>query len=429
MVLTRLMRVVSDTNLGARLSATAFGFLAVAGMAEGSPSRLELPDVMARALAAAPEITALEAGVREQEATAAQAGRWSNPVLTLEKENFAGSRAYRGSALAEYTATLDQTVELGGKRGLRRDLARADQRLVEAELAVRRSGLMAEVRRRYLEVQLAQAQQRNAQERLESARSAAAAVQSKRGAGVTGGLEAARTEVAVSLAEVELANAISQLEQARERLARLWGGRAADATGEVTELVTVTARVDAADAWIRLEEGGRWRLAEMRRARQEGVARLARARPWPDVTVSVGRRWFEEGDDHAWVAAVSVPLPVLDRNRDGVRAARAGLDRATAEMAAEQRALREMLALALSRVKAARASTERLETETLPLARRSYTLVEEGFKLGRYDLLYLLEAQQTLFATEAEVLKAQGVLHLAHIDLEELLDSSAVTTP
>jgi cobalt-zinc-cadmium efflux system outer membrane protein len=170
-----------------------------------------------------------------------------------------------------------------------------------------------------------------------------------------------------------------------------------------------------------LIEGPRWQLIESWQSSQSRQTAVARAMAWPDVSVRLGHRWFEEGDDHAWLVGVSVPFPLFDRNTDGIRAARAGETRANAEATAQQRRLRESLDTSLERVRSAYATAARLDTETLPLARRSYALVEEGYRLGQYELLYLLEAQQTLFTVEAGVAQALGELHFALSDLDELL--------
>ena len=53
--------------------------------------------------------------------------------------------------------------------------------------------------------------------------------------------------------------------------------------------------------------------------------------------------------------------------------------------------------------------------------------MEEGYRLGRHELLYLLEAQQTLFAVEAGVAGALGELHFALTDLDALLVSPSGT--
>lgn len=377
-----------------------------------------------RALEAAPELRALESAVQERMAQADQAKRWANPTLELEKENFSGNRAYRGSALAEYTATLDQTIEVGGKRRLRNELAVAGRQRAELEVVIQRGVVIAEARRRFSRLQLAQAEREIARERLDTSRAAVEVVKAKRGAGASGGLEEARTQVAVSMAEVEVEKADRQLDQARLRLATMWGGRADEIVGDLAALALIEPDTDTAALWHRLQEGPRWQLTEILQANQVKQTAIARAQAWPDVSLKVGRRWFEESNDNAWIVGISVPFPIFDRNAAGVRAARAGEARINAEAAAQQRMLRESLSTNLERVNAAYAAAARLENETLPLARRSYALVEEGYRLRRYELLYLLEAQQTLFAVEAGVASALGELHFAMADLDELLIST-----
>jgi len=414
-------------NTAGRGRAWACGILGL-GVAVALPASPTLSDVTARALAASPELQALTAAVEEQAAQVDQAKRWQNPSLDLEKENFAGSRAYRGSAMAEYTATLDQTIEVGGKRKLRTELATADLERAELALDIERGVVTAEARRRFVALQLAQAEREIAREKLATVRSSIEVVQAKRGAGASGGLEEARTQVAVSMSEVELEKANRQLAQAQKRLANLWGGSPGEVAGEVDALTLVEPAADASSLQRRLIEGPRWRLIESWQTSQSRLTAAARASAWPDVSVRVGHRWFEEGDDNAWLLGVSVPFPLFDRNADGIRAARAGEDRVRAEASAQQRRLRESLDTSLERVRAAYAAAARLETETLPLARRSYALVEEGYRLGQYELLYLLEAQQTLFTVEAGVAGALGELHFALSDLDELLVTTTSTS-
>ena len=387
-----------------------------------------LSEVMAKALAKAPELQALSAAVEEQAAQVDQAQRWHNPSLDLEKENFSGSRAYRGSAMAEYTATLGQTIEIAGKRRLRTELADAALERAELELTIERGVVTAEVRRRYAALQLAQSELEIAREQLATVRSAVDVVQAKRGAGVSGGLEEARTQVAVSMSEVEVEKASRELAHAQARSANLWGGPAEEVAGDVQALTLVEPIADDPTLERRLIEGLRWQLIESRQASQASHTAVARAAAWPDVSVRVGHRWFEEGDDNAWLVGVSVPFPLFDRNADGIRAARAGQARANAEASVSQRRLLESLDSSLDRVRTAHATATRLEQETLPLARRSYALVEEGYRLGQYELLYLLEAQQTLFTVEAGVASALGELHFALSDLDEILVTGPSTS-
>lgn len=402
-----------------RLSTAGPAILCLIVATQAAPLTQE--EAIARALGASPDIAALEASVREHSALVDQAGRWINPAIYLGVENFDGSGDYDELDLAEYTAAIDQKIETGGKRGRRRDIARAVLQRSEWELSIQRGAVTAEARRRYTALQLAQAKQNTARKLLETSRSAEEVVQTKSGAGVVGGLDESQIQVTVSLAEIELSRFSRELALARERLVSLWDGHTAEMEGEVPYLELINPLTDATTLLRRLQTGPRWKWTENLRSTEESRGALARAEAWPDLSLILGHRWFGDQDVDAWIAGITIPIPVLDQNRDGIRAAREGLQRANAEVAAVRRSLREALDSTASRVNAAHEAAIRLEQETLPLARKSFSMVEEGYKLGRYTLSIMLDAQQTLFEVEAGLVAALGELHFAQIDLDELI--------
>ena len=74
-----------------------------------------------------------------------------NPELSFEAENFAGTGAFSGLSATDYTLSVGQRLELGGKRGARVRSAEAEALVasLEGELATARLG--REVRARYVE--------------------------------------------------------------------------------------------------------------------------------------------------------------------------------------------------------------------------------------------------------------------------------------
>jgi len=93
---------------------------------------LTLTEAVAAALAERPELSAAD---REREARLAetrQAGRWQNPVATLEAENFVGTGVFDDYDTGETTLWVGQLFELGGKR---------DARVREAEVAATAAAL------------------------------------------------------------------------------------------------------------------------------------------------------------------------------------------------------------------------------------------------------------------------------------------------
>lgn len=120
------------------------GLLLLASSPAGAQT-LTLAEALDRAEAQSPLVDEARARVEAARGRARQAGVSPNPELSLEIENIAGSGDFRGARGAEATLAIGQRIELGGKRGARRDVAAADLnaanlRLTLARAEVARSG-------------------------------------------------------------------------------------------------------------------------------------------------------------------------------------------------------------------------------------------------------------------------------------------------
>ena len=80
------------------------------------------------------------------------------------------------------------------------------------------------------------------------------------------------------------------------------------------------------------------------------AAELARAEAVPDMTAGLGYRWFNETDDSALVAGVSIPLPVFDRRQGDVLAARFGVASARNQQRAVELRIEAAIASAYARL-------------------------------------------------------------------------------
>lgn len=90
------------------------------------PSNLSPAQALDEAAARSPAVVAADAEVAAAEARARQAGYRSNPELSLEVENFAGTGELRGLRSTETTLAVNQRLDLGGRRSARVSAARAD---------------------------------------------------------------------------------------------------------------------------------------------------------------------------------------------------------------------------------------------------------------------------------------------------------------
>ncbi|WP_375210686.1 TolC family protein [Hyphococcus sp.] len=150
----------------------------------------------------------------------------------------------------------------------------------------------------------------------------------------------------------------------------------------------------------------------------------ARAGAWPDLTVSAGIRRFEDTGDSAFLAGVSLPLPLFDRNDDATRAERFRTEGAELNTQAVSARLRAEQASLSARARAATSRLQRLEGEALPLAEEAYSAAAKGYRVGKFDLTATLDARRSLIETRAAVIDARLALQTETLRLRALIGAA-----
>ncbi|WP_084396755.1 TolC family protein [Henriciella aquimarina] len=345
---------------------------------------LTLEAAIARAGQAAPEVLRAALGSKAASAEADQAGRWLNPAVSLETENFAGSGALEGFDAYETTLSFEQTFRLGGKRRLSERAARAEAALASAECRVQRLEVQKLAGELFLELQAAIEMAEVAEASAGLAEEFARVVDRRVEAGAAAPPELARAKADVAILKAAADTARGEVESRAIALAAVWGepeidfrlpdGRGAGLEGRELDAASDPGRHPKLKA---AEAGADARAAATDRAR---------AGAWPDLTVSAGVRRFEDTGDRAFLAGVSLPLPLFDRNEDATRAARYRTEGAELNTRAVKARLRAEQASLAARARAATSRLRRLEGEALPLAEEAYSAAAKGYRVGKFDL-------------------------------------------
>lgn len=380
------------------LGAAALG--AGSAMAEPAPPFAAL---LKQAETTAPRLAEARAEIARAEGLARQAAAIPNPTLGVEVENFSGSGPFRGVELAETTASIEQTLELGGKRSARIGAGRAEVAAAQARARRIRGEYAFDLAAAYAEAEAADRRLKLAAEALtlaeEDARVARALVE----AGREADLRQVQARAAVQSARAGVDEARAARETAFGNLTAL-AGSPAPLTSIATSLLDQTGAI--------FRGGGTGagqtpavQAAQAEQAAAERRLRLERTRAVPDVTVSVGLRRFQEDDSTAMVAGLSVPLPLFDRNRGNVSASRAEVSAAEArlnaarlEAEAASRSATARLTAAESRLAAAREGEQ--------TADEAYRLTRVGYEGGKLGLVELLNARRALTEARAQTIQA-----------------------
>lgn len=385
---------------------------------------LTLRDAIASALLGNPELARFGYDVRAAEARVVQAGIWDNPELDFEIENFAGSGGFNGTDAAEVTLMLSQTFPLGGDIERRQALARLHGQLAGWDYEAARMALLTEVTQRYVDVLAAQQRVDLARESMALAEQIANSINRRVEAGDASAVERSRAAVPVATARIELDRAVRDLETTHVRLALTWGSstpRFEEASGDLKQITPVPAASELAALIGQNPEVARWAVEI---ASRQAEVELARAEAKPDLTAGLGYRWFNETDDNALVAGLSIPLPVFDRRQGDILAARFGVASAHNQQRAIELHVTAALASAYARLANAHDEAVALRDHALPPSEAAYRDIRRAFDQGNIGFLDVLDAERTLIDLRRQYLDALAEYHGAAAEMEGLIGQS-----
>ena len=385
---------------------------------------ITISEAIHRASDSSPTVVQAQGSVAAAEARARQAGVRLNPELGLAVESFAGTGPYRGFNEAETTLSVSQRFELGGKRAARRELAEADLLTAQLSLLQARTDAVGDARSRFAELSVARDRLQLAREAEARARELARIVGILVDAGREPPLRALRAQAAAAEAEATRRAAEANLGQAASALASVLGQADVLLEAEGTyDLPNSGAVRPIAAAPTDFSEGAPLpvRLALAERDAALARLRLQQAAAVPDITGDLGVRRFEATRDVALFAGLSVPIPIADRNRNAVQAARIEIQLADARLAQARIENVRKVRDAHSALTAAIARVDALQNSGLNQAREAVRLANIGYRAGKFSLLELIDAQDALNQAESALLDARLARAQAAATLEKVV--------
>ncbi|MEG3126045.1 TolC family protein [Sphingomonas sp. GB1N7] len=350
-----------------------------------------------------PRVMALDADVARARGLAAQARARPNPSINVYAENFAGDLTANARSQQQTTFQIDQPIELGGKRSARIAAGEAGIAAAQARNRDGRLTYATELARAYGGAEIADRRIALAEDEVEEATADLKVAQALVGAGKEARLRQVQAETELNTLQADLENARALKTAALARLSAL--------AGVVTPFTGVTEslldRLDAKPTYGPIDpmQATTVRLAEAERDAAAKAVTVQQRLAIPNVTAQLGVRQLRVASGPAIVAGFSLPLPIFDRNRGNIAAARADLQgaeaRAVAARLEAQAGTGAVLALvAAADVRAAAAN------RTLATAEEGYRLARIAYEAGKSPLIELLVARHNLGVARGVILDA-----------------------
>ncbi len=383
---------------------------------------LTLRQAVALALLQSPELAAFGWEVRVREARMVQAGLLPNPTLSAAVENL-GTKKDEVTGGIQTTLQLGQLIELGGKRSARRRVAAAERDVAGWDYEIRRIDILSRVSLRFIDVLSAQRHLAQLEETLAFAEQSRQAVVDKVAGGKASPVDETKANVAVSTVRIAVERAKRQLDASRKALSATWGNgvpRFKSASGDLDALSPVPPFERLAGLLAKNPELALW-ASEV--AMRQAAVGLAESKAVPDLTVGAGyRRYSPSGDDvDTLLVGVSIPLPVFDRAQGDIQEARFRVARSEEERRGAELRLGIALGESYRTLSGAHSELTALRDTVLPGAQSAFDAVREGYQLGKFGLLDVLDSQRTLSEARAQALRTATEYHKAVVDVERLI--------
>ncbi len=382
---------------------------------------ITLNEALSATILRSPSLAASQYAVRVQEALSLQDSRLPNPEIELEIENFGGTGDSSGFSGAETTLALSQVIELGGKRTRRQRIGSLQAQSAGWAYEIRRIDVLSKTATDFIGVLSSEEQLRIADGSLQLAERVHQAVTQRVETGKVSPLDQSRSAVELAQAQLEREQAARAASSARTRLSSNWGSATPifeTVRGNFNDIEEPPVIATLIERVIETPELAQWALQTA--IRQEEI-RLAIAHSVPDLTLRAGVKYSDESDDTSFIAGISAPLQIFDRNADAIRASRL---RATGDVFLHDAAriqVESALVEAHQRLESSYMGVQIIQSRVMPNAEHAFRAANEAFVQGKINALDLFDAERTLIAVRRQETQALTQYHLAVIECERLI--------
>lgn len=370
---------------------------------------LTVSELERRALESNPTTRGAGAQAEAVRGTAAQAGAWPNPVVGYVGDELGGNGSPRGS----HGFFVEQTIPLGGKLALSRQVFEKAAEQADAFVELQRQRIVTSVRILYAEAVVAE-RRVEVLERLSALATEAVGVTRQLfNVGAADRPDFLASEIEARRTELDLIAARNDVLASRSALAAMVGDPtiASQALARPDDVVPELEREATLRAVLASSPDIRAARAALERTR--AVTARAQRDTYPDLFLRGGAAYNRERGERSfdpvgWEAAVEagVSVPLFNRNQGGTASARAEEARAAAELQRLELALQARGAATFAEYLTSLRRAETYRTELLPRADEAYRLYLARYKEMGAAYPQVLVAQRTYIQLSAEYLDA-----------------------
>ncbi len=380
------------------------------------PSPRTLEEFVALAERSHPRMLAARATVEAARGKAVQARLYPNPVIAGFSPQIAGPES-------QWSGTVAQDLVTGGKLRLQQQVAIRDIQRAEYELIRARFDVLSGVRQSYYQLLVAQRRIEIYKLLLDIAKRSYEIGRQLAEAGEGTKADVLFWSIERDRAEVRILNATVFIETGRRELAAAIGLPRVDIERLEADLFQELPNFDLKELQEAVVRSNALpRAAEARVAGNQWALERAVVQPIPNINLMGGyQRQVGIPAQDQGLAQVMMSVPLFDRNQGNIRAARAEIATARADLRMVELDLATQTARAVAAYRTSQRLVDWYEEYILPKARETVTLTQTLYARGEVTFLSLLQAQKILTETELAYVDAQAERWTGAVAIADLL--------
>ena len=371
--------------------------------------------------------------VQRSAAQARQAGFYPNPTVGYQGEQIRGG-SYAGG---EQGAFIQQTVVLGGKLGLRRQIYNEQKQSDQLGVEEQTYRVHNDVAKAFYEALASQATVAVRQRLLGLALNAVETVHQLANVGQADAPDILQAEVEGEQAKVDFETAQRDYLKSFRRLAAFSGRQELEVSplaGNLEAPPELDAEQQVANI---LNSSPTVKRMQQEIAVNEARLRVAKRDLIPDLLIKAGEEYnFEHITENPVKSAgpqsfatVGINLPLWNRNQGNVVAAQADEERAKQEVLRTQLSLKQQAEPLAQSYMSARFTADRYKTQLIPRAQRAYQLYLTKYQNMAMAYPQVLVSQRTLFQLQIGYVSALREVWTNAIALENFTLGGGLDAP
>lgn len=375
-----------------------------------------LEDLEAIALANNPAIKELAATTRKAAGFRSQVVTRANPSV-----------GYQGQQLADqgtdqHLAYVEQEFVTGGKLELNCQVLDATLRAQLQELEAQRLRVRTDIRIRFYQALALQRQLELIDEFSVVAEKGFDLAGKRKEAGEGSQIDTLQARIQKSEVGLSRRQASAKFAAIWREIAALAGQPGMAPARLVGELPTETPAMDwQSVGGMVVTSSPEYAAAQARVSRARLALERQLVQPLPNLAVQLAAGVDNGTDSGMLNVQMGVPIPLYNKNRGNIAAARAEVCRAVFEAERIENDLKARLAVVSQEYETAAAAIDQYATDILPSASDAMGLAEKAYEAGEADFVQILIARRTFYDSNLQYVNAQAQLAAAQAKIEGVM--------